>query len=76
MLGSEVIDEQDLEELANARAEVISTAFLASGEFDQNRVIIAASKKVESGDSEWGNLECVKDLRVNTRTELGVAWPE
>ena len=57
LLASEVITEQDLQELASARATVISTAFLASGEFDQSRVVIAPPKTAESADGEWVKLE-------------------
>jgi hypothetical protein len=39
------------------RAEVIRTAFLASGQFDENRVVIAEPQQVESEDGEWVKLE-------------------
>jgi len=57
LLASEVITDQDLTELAQARATAISTAFLASGEFDESRVVIAEPKEVESEDGEWVRLE-------------------
>jgi hypothetical protein len=57
LLKSEVISDQDLADLATARAEVIRTAFLASGQFDESRVVIAESKEVESEDGEWVKLE-------------------
>jgi len=57
LLESEVISDQDLADLATARAEVIKTAFLASGQFDESRVLIAESKEVESEDGEWVKLE-------------------
>ena len=57
LLASEVITDQDLTELAQARATAISTAFLASGEFDESRVVIAEPKEVESEDGEWVKLE-------------------
>ena len=57
LLASEVITDQDLTELAQARAIAISTAFLASGEFDESRVVIAEPKEVESEDGEWVRLE-------------------
>lgn len=57
LLAAEVITDQDLEALANERAEVIKNAFLASGEFDEKRVVIAASKQVTSEDGEWVVLE-------------------
>jgi len=57
LLASEIITDQDLTELAQARATAISTAFLASGEFDASRVVIAQPKEVESEDGEWVRLE-------------------
>jgi len=57
LLASEVINTQDLAELAQARALAIRTAFLASGQFDKGRVVIAAPKEVESEDGEWVRLE-------------------
>jgi hypothetical protein len=57
LLSSEVISNQDLTALAQARATAISTAFLASGEFNENRVVIAEPKEVESEDGEWVKLE-------------------
>jgi len=57
LLASEVISDQDLTDLAQARATAISTAFLASGEFDESRVVIAEPKEVESEDGEWVRLE-------------------
>ncbi|MEE8340036.1 MAG: DUF748 domain-containing protein [Xanthomonadales bacterium] len=57
LLVSESISEQDLALLAQARAEAIRAAFLASGQFDEGRVVIAESKEVESKDGEWVTLE-------------------
>jgi len=57
LLESEVISEQDLTELANSRAEVISQAFLGNGQFDQSRVVIVEPTEVESEDGEWVKLE-------------------
>jgi hypothetical protein len=57
LLESEVINDQDLADLATARAEVIRTAFLASGQFAENRVVIAEPQEVESEDGEWVKLE-------------------
>jgi len=57
LLESEDVSDQDLADLATARAEVIRTAFLASGQFDENRVVLAESKEVESEDGEWVKLE-------------------
>jgi hypothetical protein len=57
LLDSEIISEQDLTELARSRAEVVNQAFLASGQFDQSRVVIAEPIEVESEDGEWVMLE-------------------
>ena len=56
LLASEAISEQDLTNLAQARAEVIRAAFLASGQISESRVVIAQPEKVESGDGEWVTL--------------------
>lgn len=53
LLAAEVITGQDLEGLAAARAEAIRNAFLASEEFDEKRLVIAAPKQVTSEDGEW-----------------------
>jgi len=57
LLESEVISDQDLADLAGARAEVIRAAFLVSGQFDESRVVLAEPKEVESEDGEWVKLE-------------------
>jgi len=57
LLASEIISDQDLTDLAQARANAISMAFLGSGEFDESRVVIAEPKEVESEDGEWVKLE-------------------
>ena len=57
LLEIEVVSEQDLTELANSRAEIISQAFLANGDVDQGRVVIAEPTEVESEDGEWVTLE-------------------
>lgn len=57
LLAAEVISDQDLTELANARAEVIRTAFLTSGQIDANRIAISEPTEVESEDGEWVMLE-------------------
>jgi uncharacterized protein involved in outer membrane biogenesis len=57
LLESEVVSDEDLTGLANARAEVISAAFLANGQFDPSRVVISEPKEVESEDGEWVTLE-------------------
>jgi uncharacterized protein involved in outer membrane biogenesis len=61
LLASEVITRQDLENLANERAEAIRSAFMADGDFDASRVVIAAPVQVEKQDGEW------------VKTELGIA---
>ena len=57
LLASEVVGEQDLTQLAHARAEAIRTAFLATGQFDESRIVMAEPKQVESEDGEWVKLE-------------------
>jgi hypothetical protein len=57
LLASEVIASQDLEALANARAEALRDAFFATGEFDESRVVIAAPVASEPEDSEWVYME-------------------
>jgi len=57
LLVSETISKQDLTDLAQARAEVIKTAFLAGGQFDEARVVIAAPGETESEDGQWVTLE-------------------
>ena len=57
LLASEPISEQDLAELATARAQAISLAFLASGQFSEERIVIADSVELESEDGEWVVME-------------------
>jgi hypothetical protein len=57
LLASETVDQQDLEALANARAEAIRDAFLADGEIDAARIAIAAPSATESEGSEWVVME-------------------
>ena len=57
LLASEIISPEDLEALAAERAEVIRTAFLAGGQFDENRVVVATAVEVESEDGEWVVME-------------------
>ena len=57
LLASEPISEQDLAELATARAQAISQAFLASGQFSEERIVIADSVELESEDGEWVVME-------------------
>ena len=61
LLEAEPVTAEDLLALATARAETIRSAFLASGQFAENRVIVSEPKEVESEDGEW------------VITELGVA---
>ena len=56
LLASEAVSEQDLTELAQARAEVIRVAFLASGQISESRVVIAQPETVGSEDGEWVTL--------------------
>jgi len=57
LLASETVGQQDLEALANMRAEAIRDAFLADGDFDAARIAIAAPSATESEDSEWVVME-------------------
>ena len=57
LLESEVVSAAAFTGLANARAEVISAAYLANGQFDPSRVVISEPKEVESEDGEWVTLE-------------------
>jgi hypothetical protein len=57
MLEAVIVTDQDLADLAQARAQVIKDAFLSSGEFAENRVVIAEPKEVESEDEQWVVLE-------------------
>jgi hypothetical protein len=57
LLESEPIDRKDLDALATARAETIQVAFLASGTFDESRIVIAEPGQVESEDGEWVVME-------------------
>jgi len=57
LLASEVISDQDLGDLASARAQAIKAGFLANGQVDGSRIIIAEPKEVESEDGEWVKLE-------------------
>ena len=57
LLAAEIISDQELADLAMARANAIRTAFLASGQIAENRVVIAEPTEVESDDGEWVMLE-------------------
>jgi len=47
----------DKRAMAQARAGAIKTAFLASGQFDESRVVIAEPGDAESEDGQWVTLE-------------------
>ena len=57
LVDAETVSDQDLEDLAQARAQVIKDAFLSSGQFAGNRVVIASAKEVVSEDKQWVVLE-------------------
>lgn len=57
LLAAQTVTEQDLNSLAAARAQAISSAFLKTGDFADNRIVIAANRRVESVDGQWINLE-------------------
>ncbi|MBV1931311.1 MAG: DUF748 domain-containing protein [Porticoccaceae bacterium] len=57
LLTTEIVNEQALTELAQARAMAIKQVFLASEEFDANRVLITEPTQVTSEDTEWLVLE-------------------
>ena len=57
LLAAETVGQQELENLANARAQAVREAFLASGEFDETRIVIAAASAVESEGTEWVVME-------------------
>jgi hypothetical protein len=53
LLAAEQISEQDLLELATARADAIRSAFISGGEFDESRIQLIEPRTVESDDGEW-----------------------
>lgn len=57
LLAGEQISRQDLEGLANARAEAVSSAFLASDGIEESRIVLAEPLEVESEDDEWVTME-------------------
>jgi hypothetical protein len=57
LLAAEQIGPQELEQLANARAEAIRNAFIATGEIDEHRVVLAEPVATESEDDEWVVME-------------------
>jgi hypothetical protein len=57
LLAAETVTDQDLTDLALARAEAIRFAFLATGQIDASRIVITEPSEVESDDGEWVMLE-------------------
>jgi hypothetical protein len=57
LLAAEEITQQDLDALANARAETIRTAFLAADALDAGRVVLEEPTATESEDGEWVVIE-------------------
>jgi hypothetical protein len=57
LLASEPVSDQELLDLAQARAQAIRSAFLASGKFDEQRIVISEPKEVETEDDEWVKLD-------------------
>jgi hypothetical protein len=57
LLASETIGQDELAALASARADSVRQAFLASGEFDTARVVLAEPVQTESEDDEWVVME-------------------
>jgi len=57
LLAAEEIDQQDLEELANARAEAVFSAFRADGGIEESRIVLAEPVESESEDDEWVMME-------------------
>jgi hypothetical protein len=57
LLAAEPVGQAELENLASARAQAVRDAFLASGEFDEARIVIAAPAAVASEDTEWVVME-------------------
>jgi hypothetical protein len=57
LLAAEEITTQDLEALADARAEAVRTAFLDQAEFGPANIAIEAPTVVESEDGEWVMME-------------------
>ena len=57
LLAAEPVGQQELEQLANTRAQAVRDAFLATGEFEEARITIGAPVAVESEDSEWVVME-------------------
>jgi hypothetical protein len=57
LLAAEIISEQQLTDLANARAQAVRTAFLEGGKLDEARIVTITPKEVKSEDKEWVTLE-------------------
>ena len=57
LLAAEEITRQDLDALANARAEAIRGAFLATDGLDAGRVVLEEPAETESEDGEWVVIE-------------------
>lgn len=57
LLAAEEITTQDLETLANARAEAVRAAFLDQADFEPARIAREAPAAVESEDGEWVVME-------------------
>lgn len=57
LLAAQVVSDQQLTTLAEARAEIIRAAFLASGKIAPARIRMVEPKQVESENSKWVTLE-------------------
>ncbi len=57
LLSSEVVGEQQLADLAQARAQIIRTTLLADGELNPARVLLAEPREVKTADQEWVTLK-------------------
>jgi hypothetical protein len=57
LLAAQAIESADLEALARARAEAVRSAFLATGEFDESRIMTADPVASESEEDEWVIME-------------------
>jgi len=57
LLAAEPVSEQELLDLARARAEAVRNAFLAGGEIDEARIVMTEPAATESQDGEWVVLE-------------------
>jgi hypothetical protein len=57
LLASEIISDQDLADLATARARAIKAGFLANGLIGEGRIAVVESNEVDSDDEQWVKLE-------------------